>query len=83
MGERECRPDAYCSSCAADIMAKARNPLFGGRQKKFSGRSHLNQVQGGICICRAAGIRPGGSMYEGLRETPEGLAEIVPAIYVL
>ena len=28
MGERECLPDAYCSSCAADIMAKARNPLY-------------------------------------------------------
>ena len=23
---------AYCSSCAADIMAKALNPFFGGRQ---------------------------------------------------
>ena len=26
---------AYCSSCAADIMAKALNPFFGGRRKKF------------------------------------------------
>ena len=25
---------AYCSSCAADIMAKALNPSFGGRRKK-------------------------------------------------
>ena len=25
---------AYCSSCAADIMAKALNPSFGGRREK-------------------------------------------------
>ena len=25
---------AYCSSCAADIMAKALDPFFGGRPKK-------------------------------------------------
>ena len=25
---------ACCSSCAADIMAKARDPFFGGRHKK-------------------------------------------------
>ena len=26
---------AYCSSCAADIMAKALNPFYGGRRKKL------------------------------------------------
>ena len=26
---------AYSSSCAADIMAKALNPFFGGRRKKL------------------------------------------------
>ena len=26
---------AYCNSCAANIMAKALNPLFGGGRKKF------------------------------------------------
>ena len=26
---------AYCSSCAAAIMAKAFNPVFGGRRKKL------------------------------------------------
>ena len=25
---------AYCSSCAANIMAKALNPFFGGKWKK-------------------------------------------------
>ena len=25
---------AYCSSCAADIMAKALNPFFGGKWEK-------------------------------------------------
>ena len=24
----------YCGTCAADIMAKALNPVFGGRRKK-------------------------------------------------
>ena len=28
---------AYCSSCAAGIMAKALNPFFGGRRKKSRG----------------------------------------------
>ena len=30
-------PDAgaYCSSCAADITAKALNPFYGGRRKKL------------------------------------------------
>ena len=35
---RNCDNDAdagaYCSSCAADIMAKALNPFFGGKWKK-------------------------------------------------
>ena len=35
---RRCRraadAGAYCSSCAADIMAKALNPVVGGRRKK-------------------------------------------------
>ena len=26
---------AYCGTCAADIMAKALNPFFGGRRKKL------------------------------------------------
>ena len=26
---------AHCSSCAADIMAKALNPFYGGRRKKL------------------------------------------------
>ena len=26
---------AYCSPCAADLMAKALNPFFGGRRKKL------------------------------------------------
>ena len=26
---------AYCSSCAADIEAKAFNPFYGGRRKKL------------------------------------------------
>ena len=34
---RRCRraadAGAYCSSCAADIMAKALNPVVGGRRK--------------------------------------------------
>ena len=33
--ERSVDAGAYCSSCAADIMAKALNPFFGGRRKKF------------------------------------------------
>ena len=36
MGERECLPDAYCSSCAADIMAKARNPLYSADDRRNS-----------------------------------------------
>ena len=33
---------AYCSSCAADIMAKAFNPFYGGRRKKLSpGKTQL------------------------------------------
>ena len=41
MSDRICRTcdraadaGAYCSSCAADIMAKALNLRFGGRRKK-------------------------------------------------
>ena len=30
---------AYCSSCAADIMAKALDPFFGGRLKSPAVRS--------------------------------------------
>ena len=26
---------AYCGSCAADIMAKALNPSYGGRRKRL------------------------------------------------
>ena len=33
--------DSYCSSCAAEIMAKALNPFFGGRRKKFPRRESL------------------------------------------
>ena len=29
---------AYCSSCAADIMAKALNPFHGSRRKKLPER---------------------------------------------
>ena len=29
---------AYCSSCAADIMANAFNPFYGGRRKKLPGQ---------------------------------------------
>ena len=29
---------AYCSSCAADIVAKALNPFSGGRRKKLPRR---------------------------------------------
>ena len=32
--DRAADAGAYCSSCAADIMAKALNPRFGGRRKK-------------------------------------------------
>ena len=42
MANAECRfcdhgadAGAYCSSCAADIMAKALDPFFGGRRKKL------------------------------------------------
>ena len=35
--DRTADAGAYCSVCAADIMAKAFNPFFGGRSKK-SGR---------------------------------------------
>ena len=28
----------YCSSCAADVMAKALNPCHGGRRKKLPGQ---------------------------------------------
>ena len=40
MANAKCRycdhaDDAYSSSCAADIMAKALNPFFGGRRKKL------------------------------------------------
>ena len=35
---RRCRraadAGAYCGSCAADIMARALNPRYGGRRKK-------------------------------------------------
>ena len=33
--ERAAGAGAYCSTCAADIMAKALNPLFDGRRKKL------------------------------------------------
>ncbi len=32
--DRAADAGAYCSMCAADITAKALNPLFGGRRKK-------------------------------------------------
>ena len=32
--DRSADAGAYCSSCAAGIMAKALNPSFGGRRKK-------------------------------------------------
>ena len=32
--ERVADTGAYCSSCVADIMAKALNPFYGGRRKK-------------------------------------------------
>ena len=36
---RRCRRAAdagpYCCTCAADIMAKALNPVYGGRRKKL------------------------------------------------
>ena len=37
----DCMADAgtYCSSCAADIMAKALNPYFRGQRKKLPDRS--------------------------------------------
>ena len=38
---------------------------------------------GSVSMNVAAVRRPGGSMYEGLRETLEGLAEIVPEIHAL
>ena len=34
--DRAADAGAYCSSCAAAIMAKALNPFFGGRRKKLS-----------------------------------------------
>ena len=37
--DRSVDAGAYCSSCAADIMAKALNPFFGGKWKKL-GRRH-------------------------------------------
>ena len=33
--ERSADAGAYCSSCAAAILAKALNPFYGGRRKKF------------------------------------------------
>ncbi len=36
---------AYCSSCAADIMAKALNPFFGGGEKSSPGRLHVARPQ--------------------------------------
>ena len=33
--DRAADAGAHCSSCAADIMAKALNPFFGGRRKKL------------------------------------------------
>ena len=43
MTERDCRrcrraadDGPYCGTCAADIMAKALNPLYRGRRKKSS-----------------------------------------------
>ena len=34
---------AYCSSCAADIMAKAINPFYAGRRKKLPVRHEIPQ----------------------------------------
>ena len=36
--DRPADTGAYCSSCAADIMAKALNPFHGGRRKRFPGQ---------------------------------------------
>lgn len=33
--DRRAEAGAYCSSCAADIMAKALNPFFGRKWKKL------------------------------------------------
>ena len=33
--DRSADTGAYCSSCAAGIMARALNPLHGGRRKKL------------------------------------------------
>ena len=32
--DRAADSGAYCRSCAADIMARALDPLYGGRRKK-------------------------------------------------
>ena len=36
--DRDADSGAYCSSCAADIMAKALNAFHGGRRKKLPGQ---------------------------------------------
>ena len=37
--DRAADAGAYCSSCAADIMAKALSPFFGGKRRKGASMS--------------------------------------------
>ena len=36
--DRPAEAGPYCSSCAADVMAKALNPSHGGRRKRLPGQ---------------------------------------------
>ena len=61
LADQACRPcgrtaaaGAYCSSCAAAIMARALNPFYGGRLKKSSGRS-----------CQGSLTRPANTTFFG------------------